>query len=209
MNISEDIPNWSLLVAEERQLRVDLASAALAPIDDDGVPVEDERAPNVSDLREWWRTVHLVLTLLPLQPNWYREPSILELLTTIGRLAGCLSVGEIPTPISQVAKLKGRRSPTPSEVEDIRWAVTYHHAAVRGLIDNPRYSKTIKEYFGLLDTRAVQAWVKRYSPHHPSSHDDDPLTIIHMTRRAGAHYRACNQRTQSRITSRRKGEGRI
>jgi hypothetical protein len=118
-------------------------------------------------VRTWWGTVSEVLNGIQNVTDWHDLPY--ELLDMLAGQAAYLAVGQIPLTIKDVGG-KGRTTPGPGEISDIRWAVTYVCAVRDGRVQGRKPAAVVRRLYKLRDERTVRAWARAYEPYpHPDA----------------------------------------
>ena len=181
--------DWPSLLDEERRL--------LTALLDTGEPMDPHA------LRRWWSVVGAVLKGMVRPDGRFAEQLPMELFAVLGGLAGYLEAGQVPVLIAGVST-KGRASPGPAEVRDIRVAVTYRRVVQDKLIDDPYPVKTIMTAYGLRSRRTVEQWCERHPPLDLSVWKGMPQALAAKMCKSGEVYRAAIQRTWSRAKATRR-----
>lgn len=165
--------SWGKLLESESALRHQLRGSFKAT---DGERLDDPKL-----IREWWGLVGEILA------GAEGQPIPVRLLKLLASIAGYLSVGNVPPPITSVAMHPGIG---PTEKHDIRMAVTYREAVARKLVHDSQPVRTIMKAYGVRSARTVQQWCKRYEPFTLGSAE-----CAADMRTSGNRYRLANRRT--------------
>lgn len=167
------------------------------------------------ELRDWWAVVSAICTEYAHAVADGRDvlpPA--EMMAVLGVMAGDLSVGRIPKPVSDSAK-RGRSIPNLVESRDIGLAVAYCLACrpdgytnkgVTIRIIDPKPIEQICDWFGI-GRRTAQQWMKDRQPVDLRRNALNEEVLVCMVREAADRYRDAGRSFNSitRRQSKRSG----